>query len=180
VTVLSLYPPVVAFGQCPPPSPGNAVTSSSSPCTVHEESPDGAVQIVLTATGRLDRITLTPWALRLGPERLAGVIAETIQRAHHAAGDQVEAALRPLLRWSHRDVPAGQAFGDLVRAFRRSAGLSQDDLAVRAGLGVRGLRKIETRQISSPRPATVLLLADALGLTGHDRERFFTAAAGPE
>lgn len=116
---------------------------------VHEESPDGAVQIVLTATGRLDRITLRPWALRLGAERLAGVIAETIQRAHHAAGDQVEAALRPLLRWSHREVPFGVAFGDLVRAFRLGAGLSQDELAARSGLGVRVCAR--SRRARSPR-----------------------------
>jgi DNA-binding transcriptional regulator YiaG len=127
---------------------------------VHEESPDGAVRIVLTASGRLDRITLRPWAMELGAERLADVITETIRRAQ-------------------RDVPTGREFGEMVRAFRRGAGLSQDQLAARAGLGVRGLRKIETRQVSSPRPATVLLLADALGPTGHERERFFAAAVEP-
>ncbi|MFC7529166.1 ATP-binding protein [Actinoplanes sp. GCM10030250] len=66
--------------------------------------------------------------------------------------------------------------GDLVRANRRRLGLSQEDLAHRAGVSVRGIRKIEARQTGTPRPATVRLLADAFGLVGAERERFFQAA----
>jgi tetratricopeptide (TPR) repeat protein/transcriptional regulator with XRE-family HTH domain len=69
-------------------------------------------------------------------------------------------------------------FGDIVRAHRRRLGLSQEELAQRAKLSVRGIGKIETGQIASPRPSTVRLLADTFGLTGQDRDRFCRAAAG--
>jgi DNA-binding protein YbaB/DNA-binding XRE family transcriptional regulator len=145
---------------------------------VRTESPDGAVLVVLTASGRLERLELRPWALRHGPDRLAFLIAETIRRAHIAAGEQVQTALQPLLGWaggepSSTAEPETIVFGELVRTHRRNAGLSQEALAARAGVGVRGLRKIETRQVCSPRPATVRLLADALGLVGSERARFF-------
>jgi tetratricopeptide (TPR) repeat protein/transcriptional regulator with XRE-family HTH domain len=68
-------------------------------------------------------------------------------------------------------------FGDLVRGHRRRAGLSQEELAERAGISVRGLRKIESNQIDTPRPATVRLLADAFALTGDDRDRFTASVA---
>jgi DNA-binding protein YbaB len=145
---------------------------------VRTESPDGAVLVVLTASGRLERLELRSWALRHGSDRLACLIAETIRRAHIAADEQVQAALRPLLGWAGGEPnsaadPETIVFGELVRTHRRNAGLSQEALAARAGVGVRGLRKIETRQVCSPRPATVRLLADALGLVGSERERFF-------
>src|SRR5438874_13374087 len=68
-------------------------------------------------------------------------------------------------------------FGDLVRGHRRRSGLSQEELAERAGISVRGLRKVESNQIDTPRPATVRLLADAFALTGDDRDRFTASAA---
>ena len=72
--------------------------------------------------------------------------------------------------------------GDLVRANRRRLGMSQEDLAHRSGVSVRGIRKIEAQRTGTPRPATVLLLADAFGLSGTERDRFCEAAlgAGPE
>src|SRR5262245_48260713 len=63
-------------------------------------------------------------------------------------------------------------FGDVVRAHRRRLGMTQQELADRAGVSVRGIRKIESGQITAPRPATVRLLADAFGLTGTERDRF--------
>jgi tetratricopeptide (TPR) repeat protein/transcriptional regulator with XRE-family HTH domain len=69
-------------------------------------------------------------------------------------------------------------FAVTVRANRRRLGLTQEELAVSAGLSVRSIRKIEAGQVSSPRPATVRLLADAFGLAGIDRERFCQTAAG--
>ncbi len=69
-------------------------------------------------------------------------------------------------------------FGDLVRTHRRRVGLSQEELAEKAGISVRGLRKIESNQIDMPRPVTVRLLADAFGLTGKDRD-WFAASAAP-
>jgi transcriptional regulator with XRE-family HTH domain len=68
--------------------------------------------------------------------------------------------------------------GDVVRAYRRRLGLSQEDLAHRAGVSVRGIRKIEAQRTGSPRPATVRLLADAFGLVGAERDRFCQTAPG--
>jgi transcriptional regulator with XRE-family HTH domain len=56
---------------------------------------------------------------------------------------------------------------------------TQEELADRSGVSVRGLGKIEAGRISRPRPSTVRLLADAFGLSGAERDRF-CAAAGPE
>ncbi len=67
-------------------------------------------------------------------------------------------------------------FGDIVRRHRRRLGFSQQELADRSGVTVRGLRKIESGQIGTPRPVTVRLLAEAFGLAGVDRDRFCAAA----
>jgi tetratricopeptide (TPR) repeat protein/transcriptional regulator with XRE-family HTH domain len=69
-------------------------------------------------------------------------------------------------------------FADVVRAHRRRLGLTQEELAERAGLSVRGVRKLEAGRVDVPRPATVRLLADAFGLTGRERDRFFQEVAG--
>ena len=70
-------------------------------------------------------------------------------------------------------------FADLVRKHRRRLGLSQEDLAHRSGMSVRGIRKIETSRTATPRPATVRMLAEALALTGADHDRFLRTAAAP-
>ena len=70
-----------------------------------------------------------------------------------------------------------RTFGDLVRTYRHRSGLSQEELADRAGVTARGLRKIEMNQIDRPRPSTVRLLADALGLAGAPRDRFCEAGS---
>ena len=70
--------------------------------------------------------------------------------------------------------------GDIVRTNRQRLGLSQEDLAHRTGMSVRGIRKIEVQQTGSPRPATVRLLADAFGLIGAERDRFCRAALGTQ
>ena len=70
-------------------------------------------------------------------------------------------------------------FGDMVRAHRGRLGITQEGLADRSGVSVRGLGEIEAGRSSRPRPTTVRLLADAFGLSGAERDRFCTAA-GPE
>jgi tetratricopeptide (TPR) repeat protein/transcriptional regulator with XRE-family HTH domain len=67
-------------------------------------------------------------------------------------------------------------FGDRVRQHRLRRGLSQEELAAAAKLAVRGLRNIEAGRVEAPRPATVRLLADALCLTGEERDEFVAAA----
>lgn len=69
----------------------------------------------------------------------------------------------------------GEQFGDTLRRVRSAAGLSQEALAERADLSTRGISDLE-RGRRSPRPATVQLLADALGLDVSTRSEFVRAA----
>jgi predicted ATPase/transcriptional regulator with XRE-family HTH domain len=66
----------------------------------------------------------------------------------------------------------------VLRAHRRAAGLTQQELAVRAGVGVRTVRELERGRATRPQRGTVELLADALGLAGTARTRFVETARG--
>src|SRR5262245_45254142 len=72
--------------------------------------------------------------------------------------------------------PPDGSFGALLRAFRHRACLSQEQLAARAELSERTVRNLEADRVRSPRNDTVRLLADALELTGSDRQSWFTSA----
>ncbi|MET7396918.1 helix-turn-helix transcriptional regulator [Dactylosporangium sp. NPDC005572] len=76
------------------------------------------------------------------------------------------------------EVGESRAFGELVRAHRRRLGLTQEELATKAGLSVRSIVKIEGGRTAAPRLPTVRLLADVFGLTGADAEHFRRCAAG--
>src|SRR5918911_2892333 len=67
------------------------------------------------------------------------------------------------------------AFGDVLRQFRLEAGLTQEELAERAGLSTRGLSDLERGLRRTPRLGTVRLLADALGLAGVARDRLLAS-----
>ncbi len=69
-------------------------------------------------------------------------------------------------------------FAVLLREFRRGAGLTQEELARAAGVGVRTLRDLETGRATRPQRSTVELLATALELVGAGREDFLEAARG--
>ncbi|GHF13230.1 hypothetical protein GCM10017786_54040 [Amycolatopsis deserti] len=70
-------------------------------------------------------------------------------------------------------------FGALLRQWRRRAGLTQEQLAERAGVGVRSIRGFETGERGDPRLATVRLLADALRLAPAEHDSLLAAAGGP-
>jgi tetratricopeptide (TPR) repeat protein/DNA-binding XRE family transcriptional regulator len=70
----------------------------------------------------------------------------------------------------------GTAFGTRLAGCRRSAGLTQQDLADRSGLSVRAISNLELGRARSPHPDTVHRLAEALGLHGDSRTGFLTAA----
>nr|WP_052478738.1 helix-turn-helix transcriptional regulator [Kibdelosporangium sp. MJ126-NF4]CEL20366.1 hypothetical protein [Kibdelosporangium sp. MJ126-NF4]CTQ97591.1 putative membrane protein [Kibdelosporangium sp. MJ126-NF4] len=55
--------------------------------------------------------------------------------------------------------------GERLRELRHQAGLSQEQLAERAGLSVRVIRRLETGDGASPRPETVRQLVEALRLS---------------
>ncbi|WP_269858982.1 XRE family transcriptional regulator [Streptomyces sp. RPT161] len=67
-------------------------------------------------------------------------------------------------------------FGLLLRRLRHQAGMTQEALAERAGVGVRTVRGLETGERADPRVATVRLLADALQLRPEEREELLRAA----
>jgi predicted ATPase len=73
-----------------------------------------------------------------------------------------------------------QAFGTLLRQHRLAAGLSQEALAEKAGLSVRGLSDLERGVRRAPYPATVARLAEALGLDAAARMALATTGRRAE
>jgi tetratricopeptide (TPR) repeat protein/transcriptional regulator with XRE-family HTH domain len=67
-------------------------------------------------------------------------------------------------------------FGELLRRYRAAAGLTQEALAERAGLGARTISDLERGVANRPQRHTLRLLADALGLPPRDRSRLEAAA----
>lgn len=67
-------------------------------------------------------------------------------------------------------------FGSMLRQHRTTAGLSQEALAELAGLSARAISDLERGVKTRPHPATMRLLADALGLDADDRSRLALAS----
>jgi predicted ATPase/transcriptional regulator with XRE-family HTH domain len=67
-------------------------------------------------------------------------------------------------------------FGDLLRQYRLAAGLTQERLAERAGLSVRGISDLERGLKLRARKETIALLSNALRLTPEERGRLTAAA----
>jgi transcriptional regulator with XRE-family HTH domain len=60
-------------------------------------------------------------------------------------------------------------FSSRLRRLREAAGLTQEELAVRAGLSPRAISAIERGERQRPYPHTVRMLSDALGLSEEER-----------
>jgi DNA-binding SARP family transcriptional activator/Tfp pilus assembly protein PilF len=73
--------------------------------------------------------------------------------------------------------PAG-TFGELLLGYRLAAGISQRELARRAGLSVRALRDIEQGRVRSPRAGSIHRLAAALELSSTERTLLLAAVGG--
>ena len=69
-------------------------------------------------------------------------------------------------------------FGDVLRRVRIASGLTQEALAERAGLSVRGISDLERGVNRTPRRDTLALLAEVLQPEGDDRIAFDAAADG--
>src|SRR5262245_13129415 len=67
-------------------------------------------------------------------------------------------------------------FGALLLRLRAAAGLTQEQLAARAGLSPKAVAALERGKRRSPRAVTVELLADALGLEAAARAHLVSAA----
>ncbi len=74
--------------------------------------------------------------------------------------------------------PPVVAFAGLLRQLRTEAGLSQEELAAAAGVGVRTVSDLERGVAATARKDTARLLADALNLTGTARASFEAVARG--
>jgi len=70
----------------------------------------------------------------------------------------------------------GRGLAGLLLDLRVQAGLSQEELADRAGLSVRTIRELEAGRVARPRKDSVRLLSEALGLGPQDASRFLAAA----
>jgi predicted ATPase/DNA-binding CsgD family transcriptional regulator len=68
-----------------------------------------------------------------------------------------------------RDEQFSETFGALLQRYRAAAGLSQAELAARAGLSRRAISDLERGAHRRPYPTTVRCLAEALRLDGADR-----------
>ena len=70
-------------------------------------------------------------------------------------------------------------FGDLLRRHRQASGLTQEELAARTGLSVRGLSDLERGVRTIPRRDTLRLLIEALGLAGAEQDALVATAKRP-
>jgi predicted ATPase/DNA-binding XRE family transcriptional regulator len=68
--------------------------------------------------------------------------------------------------------------GEELRRHRELAGLSQEQLAERAGLSTKAIAALERGRRQRPHPHTIDLLAKALGLEGEERRALLAAALG--
>jgi tetratricopeptide (TPR) repeat protein/transcriptional regulator with XRE-family HTH domain len=69
-----------------------------------------------------------------------------------------------------------RTFGLLLSHYRRAAGLTQEELAERAGMSARGVADLERGVRTRPRVSTVRMLSDGLALKSRDRAIFQRAA----
>jgi transcriptional regulator with XRE-family HTH domain len=74
---------------------------------------------------------------------------------------------------------AETGFGEMLRRYRMSTGLTQEALAEAAGVSVRGISDLERGVRRAPHLTTVSMLADALALTPEDRQALVAAARRP-
>ena len=82
----------------------------------------------------------------------------------------------------HVAVDHGVGFGGLLRQLRESAGMTQEELAARAGLSSKAVSLLERGERRRPYAHTVTALADALDLepaTARGAGRRGAAAADP-
>jgi tetratricopeptide (TPR) repeat protein len=71
---------------------------------------------------------------------------------------------------------AGAGFGELLRRHRLASGLSQEELAERAGLAVRTIANMERGRTARPHRRSLRSLAEALGLPESARDQLDQAA----
>lgn len=86
----------------------------------------------------------------------------------------MEAVSRVTSTAQRRDVAS---FGWQLRRFRERSGLTQEELAERAGLSAQGISALERGLRRHPHPPTVRALAAALGLADDERAALFACGS---
>ncbi|MFM9108020.1 MAG: ATP-binding protein [Chloroflexota bacterium] len=76
---------------------------------------------------------------------------------------------------AERDLAPDAPFGERLRVLRLAANLSQEALAAAAGVSARTISDLERGVRTTPQSQPATLIADALGLAGGARERYFAA-----
>ncbi len=99
---------------------------------------------------------------------------KTYRQTYRQSTDTVPIALAPGTRRPGMSEDGG-AFGSHLRACRRAAGLSQQELAERAGLSIRTIGNLERGASKWPYRDSLHRLADALGLRDEARAEFIAA-----
>ncbi len=93
-----------------------------------------------------------------------------------AAGTLINNGRSRIVPKSGRWRGEAMVFGEIMRGHRRRLGLTQEELAERTGISVRGIRNLEAGRIHAPRAGTLRVLADAFELEPAERDRLFTFA----
>jgi len=60
-------------------------------------SPDRSVTVTMAPGGRLEKLSLTPSAMKMSHDQLAAMITETVSRGQAAVAQQMEATMQPLI-----------------------------------------------------------------------------------
>src|SRR5215203_6500912 len=76
------------------------------------------------------------------------------------------------------DAHNAPAFGVMLREYRTTLGLTQEELASRAGLTAKAVSALERGERKRPYPHTVRALAEALGLSERERASLLAAVPG--
>lgn len=77
------------------------------------------------------------------------------------------------------ETSSGLAFAELLRRYRASARMTQEDLASRTGLTPQAIGLLERGERRRPHAYTVQVLGEALGLEGVEFAEFEASARGP-
>ena len=96
-------------------------------------------------------------------------------RRPRLVGPNIYASSTGMLRDVAKKGPRNAPFGAQLRQLRESAGLTQEELASRAGLTAKAVGALERGERKRPYPHTVRALADALKLSGEERASLLAA-----
>src|SRR5918999_5140329 len=78
----------------------------------------------------------------------------------------------------HTFINSSRGFGELLKRYRLNAGLTQEELAERADLSVRGVSDLERGVRTRPYKRTLRQIVAALALTGTQAEQLGRVARG--